>query len=62
MRYHNLIHFYNIWKVKKCGDHMVDWLLVVAWCLLNIRPHFNRTTKKRKSAIGSIEYTIKKES
>jgi hypothetical protein len=40
---------------------MVDWLLVVAWCLLNIRPHFTRTTKKRKSAIGSIEYTIKKE-
>ena len=27
---------------------------------LNGRPDFMRTTKKRKSAIGSIEYTIKK--
>jgi len=27
-----------------------------------IRPDFTRTTKKRKSAIRSIEYTIKKES
>ena len=29
---------------------------------LPVRPDFTRTTKKRKSAIRSLEFTIKKES